>query len=388
MRPASRGIRNNRRGATEKELKPSKQVEPGRQNMDMSFWKAALEAYPDALTVHSSDGTLVFANEKMVRVSNRGRDEMEGKGCAELFHEGEVVCPHEEVLESGKRHSGEKPFKLGGRQFKLVIEPIRNEEGQVAGYMRVMRDVTGAHKLREQLLKAEQLATLGQMVNGLAHDIGTPLNIISGYSEYLLMRSVPEAQGRNEISTILQQTRRIAGYVKQMLDLARPSPIRTDAIDLNDFLADSLDLISHQLRKTDVKASVECLASSPVIYGDASRLRQAFFNLLFNACPKVGAGGSINLMIDRSGDDSEFISVALFGADASGTAHDFSGSLSGLLSPDCQAVSEELGLTLAREAFDRLSAKIISSDAGSQGMHLVVKLPIRGLNEATAHGNK
>lgn len=351
------------------------------------FWRAALEAYPEAITVHSSDGIVLYASERLAKIYNRRTEEIEGKGCSELFHGAGVICPHEDALVSGSVYQADKPFLIEGRYFRLAIEPIRTESGQVVGFMRILRDVTDAHKAREQLLKAEQFATLGQMINGLAHDVGTPLNIISGYSEYVLMRSAPGAQGYTEVSTILQQTRRIAEYIKQMLDLARPSPGRTEAITLNNFFSELLDLINHQLRKSDVKASVKGLAGPPVIYGDAPLLRQAFFNLMLNACQSVGAGGSIDIVVEEAKEDLNYVNVALFGADALGHGHDFSISLKGFLSTGGESVIEGLGLTLARELFDRLAAGINSTDAGTQGKGLIIKLPIKGGSEAATHNN-
>lgn len=388
MRPASRETRSNRLEKKEGESNPSRQSNSPSFNGSADFWKAALGAHPDVLTVHSPYGVVLFANEKMLEICGRRIDEIQGRNCSDLFHSEDSYCPHEEVMETGVTYKARQPVLMWERYFNLTIDPIRDESGRVAGYLRTMRDVTDIHKLREQLIRAEQLATLGQMINGIAHDVGTPLNIISGYSEYLLMRLKTDAQGYNEISTILQQTRRIAEYIKQMLDLARPAQGRADAIALNSFLKDSIDLISHHLRKTDVKAALSDLEVAPVIYGDAPRLRQAFFNLFLNACCKVGGGGSIDIVIGGRDGDSNFVKVSLFGVDAAGKAHDFSNSLRGFISSGGEQALEDLGLTLARELFDRFGATISSYDAGERGRPVVVKLPIKVGSEASPHINR
>src|SRR5262249_1080458 len=152
----------------------------------------------------------------------------------------------------------------------------------------------------------------------IAHDVGTPLNIISGYAEYLLMRTKAEETGRKELTAILEQTRRVAEYIRIMLDMARPSQGRGDAMEFKGFLGDSLELMGSHLRKAGVRVTLSCKSTPPVIYGDGPRLRQAFFNLILNAGRRVGAGGQLELNIEQSPDLPGYITVMLTGADREG----------------------------------------------------------------------
>src|SRR4029453_8016189 len=119
--------------------------------------------------------------------------------------------------------------------------------------IRLMREDTSERRMNAQLRQAERFATLGQLLSGVAHDVGTPLNVISGYAEFLLMRTKPEGQGYKELNAILEQTRRIASVISQALDLSRVSQGRVDAIEIKALLSDSLVLVGHFLRRADVK---------------------------------------------------------------------------------------------------------------------------------------
>src|SRR5262249_39535861 len=155
-------------------------------------------------------------------------------------------CPHEDILRS--IGEAEVTTVLGPKTYQVVLSAVVDSKGLACGFTRTMIEIVD-HPTSKSLLKLERMGTLEQMISGIAHDVGTPLGIISGYSEYLLMRSKAGEAGHKELSTILQQTRRIADSIKQMLDLVRPSTGRTDAIGLKGFLDELMELMGHQLRK-------------------------------------------------------------------------------------------------------------------------------------------
>jgi signal transduction histidine kinase len=228
---------------------------------------------------------------------------------------------------------------------------------------------------QDALLKVEHFATLGQMMSGIAHDVGTPLNIISGYAEYLLMRTKPEETGHKELMAILEQTRRVAEYIRIMLDLARPSQGRVDAIELKGFLGDSLDLMGSHLRKASVRVVLDCKSAPPVIYGDGPRLRQAFFNLLLNAGKRLGAGGQLELIIEQPAEMPGFIGVQLLGVDREGRSQNYAESFAGFLSVERRWGAEDMGLALAKEILDDYGAKVAALPVDGRGVALVVYLP-------------
>ena len=163
------------------------------------------------------------------------------------------------------------------------------------------------------------------------------------------MRTGPEGQGRKELTTIIQQTRRIADFIKHMLDLSRPAQGRRDAIELKSFLADSLELIGSHLRKADVKAFLTANAAPSLIYGDGPRLRQAIFNLLMNAGQHLGPGGEIEIAIGESTYPPDFIPILILGTEQGGQAHDFSKSFSSLLTSGQNREGIGMGLSLTRK---------------------------------------
>jgi signal transduction histidine kinase len=267
-----------------------------------------------------------------------------------------------------------------GCPLMVTIDPLLNASGSAIGFVRVMRELEG----QSDAVEPSRLAILGRMLSGTAHDLGTPLNIILGYTEYLLMRTRSDAPGYRELSTILEQTKRISDSIRKMLDLGREG--RTDAIGLKGFLDESIGLLAREIRKADVSVSVNCNANPPLIYGDAAQLRQAFINLLLIASQRVGAGGEVEIVLEESAEDSaDGVLISFVGTEAGGRRHNFAQSFASLLHPADRTVAMGSGFLLAREILNSLGARLDAVDAGELGNSLVVYLP-RGGSLATPGG--
>lgn len=344
-------------------------------------WRLLLDAMTDGISIHAADGRIEQANQAVAAICGKSRDELIGLYCSDVFHRGSGECPHEMVVLTGQNARVEFPSDDGGRFFRVTLDPI-SDGGEVVGYIRVTRDVTERVRTQEALVRAERFATLGQMISGIAHDVGTPLSIISGYTEYLLMRTTPGGPGHKELSTILNQTRRIAEFIRQLLDLARPDQGRSDAIGLKGFLDEVVELMGHHLRKAGVTPTLVCKVRPPLIYGDAPRLRQALFNLLMNACQCLGAAGQLEITLDESAGQLGFVQIVLSGVDGAGKPHDFAGSFAGFISPGRTDRVTGLGLSLTREILDGFGAKVASVETAGGGSALSISLPISAKDPA------
>ncbi|MFP5260322.1 MAG: histidine kinase dimerization/phospho-acceptor domain-containing protein [Blastocatellia bacterium] len=339
------------------------------------MWKQVLDKVDEGISIHSATGEILYANQKLLETLGKTYSEVVGSTCAHMFHAASPDCPHERVLKTNESAECEVAFDGGDRVFAVTVSPIGGGQRGAEGYARVLRDVTEERRARATLLRAEHFATLSQMISGIAHDLGTPLNIISGYSEYLLMRTKPDGQGYKELSTILQQTRRIADFIRHMLDLVRPVQGRKDAIELRGFFAESIDLMGHHFRKADVKVSVDSKISPRLFYGDAPRLRRAMFNLLLNAVRQVGQGGRLEIAIDEAPQKPDFTMIMLGGVGKDGAAHDFSRSFAGFLGGKDGESSAGMGLSVAREVLREFGAEVDSFTVAERGVPLVVFLP-------------
>ncbi|HVG20089.1 MAG TPA: histidine kinase dimerization/phospho-acceptor domain-containing protein [Blastocatellia bacterium] len=374
MRSAPKKIRAEKNGLESRAVS----ADPSHSHVNLEsagFWRQILDRVDESISIHSPTGEILYANQKLLETFGKSYSEVVGSTCLSMFHNAESACPHEQALETNASIECEMTLDEGARVFTVTIAPLRNGLQKAEGYIRLMRNVTEKRRTQEQLLRAEHFATLSQMISGIAHDLGTPLNIISGYSEYLLMRTKPDGQGHKELSTNLQQTRRTANFIRHLLDLARPVQGRKDAIDLKSFFVESLDLMGHHFRKADVKVSVDSKITPHLLYGDAPRLRRAVFNILLNAVGQVGRGGRLELVIDESPQKPGFTMIVLGGVEQDGADHDFSRSFAGFLRGTESEGPMGLGLSLAREVLREFGAEVDSFTVAGRRGPLVVFLP-------------
>ena len=336
-------------------------------------WCAVLDLVSDPISVHLVTGEIVWANKKLCEIYSITLSDLRGLSSEQAFHTEGAVTLDKQACGSPQM---EGEVTIRGRVWSVTIEPLSADEKSL-GFVRQMHDVTDQRRARRQLLDAEKFASLGQMLFGIAHNIGTPLNIISGYSEFLLMRMKPDEQGHKELSAILDQTKRITLLLSEALDVVRPGHKPLSTIDVKALLADVLSLAAHYFRKTEVTVQLTCGMGSPLIYGEAPQLRQAFFSLMLNASQSVGVGGHLEVVIAASHGMPEYLSVSLWGTEGSGQAHNFSRSFQSFVEGGNELVANGVGLSLAMQVLDAAGAMVAFEGSEVRGVPIVLHLPVR-----------
>lgn len=172
---------------------------------------------------------------------------------------------------------------------------LRGSTDAVEGAVLAIEDVTDRVALELEVQQAEKLAVVGQLAAGIAHQIGTPLNVISGSAEYLMMEWGTDRPRPRELEIIVAQTDRITKLIHQLLNFARPARMALQPVKLNDLLRDVLGLTEHPIAKERISIKTDLQDDLPAIAGDANQLEQAFLNIVINAWHAMPAGGTLAL---------------------------------------------------------------------------------------------
>ncbi|OGB94795.1 MAG: hypothetical protein A2Z31_09785 [candidate division NC10 bacterium RBG_16_65_8] len=191
-------------------------------------------------------------------------------------------------FEHETRHRGRVVLNVHGSS-------LRGADGDIAGAVLALEDVTDRVTLAQEVQQAEKLAVVGQLTAGIAHQIGTPLNVISGSAEYLMMEWGDDKARPEELEIIIAQTDRIAKLIRQLLNFARPARMESRSLDLHELLRTVLALTEHQIAKEGIAVTTDVEADLPPILGDANQLEQAFLNIVINAWHAMPGGGSLAL---------------------------------------------------------------------------------------------
>lgn len=149
--------------------------------------------------------------------------------------------------------------------------------------------------LERSLRQSDKLASVGQLAAGLAHEIGTPLNIIGGRAEFLLRRPRGREEIADNLQTIRSQIDRIAGIVRQLLEFSRRREPAFRRVELAPLIEKVIGLLEHKIAEKNVRVDLRIDAPLPSIPADADQLQQVFLNLLLNSLHALQPGGRIQI---------------------------------------------------------------------------------------------
>jgi two-component system NtrC family sensor kinase len=172
--------------------------------------------------------------------------------------------------------------------------------GRGAGPPRRTADETAARiAALEQLRHAERLTTVGRLASALAHEVGTPLNVVAGHAQMIARGRVPDGETTESAKVIVAQCERMTRIVRHILDYARRRPPKTLTADLRDVARGTVELLAPMARSrgVEVTGNLEICAVAQV---DASQIQQALINLIMNAVQASQEGGSVEVTLSRT----------------------------------------------------------------------------------------
>ncbi len=258
------------------------------------FERAQVGACVVVLAPDATDCTLA-ANAQLKLIF--GYDPAAGDAVVQPFETGRFVDPlaRANLVERLERDGAVTDFLV--RVRRIDFTPIWTEitaqaERQPGGRLVVealVRDVSDRKKLDDQtrdlygqLLQAEKLASLGQTISGIAHELNNPLATILSWAERLVPRQ-KDPDGRRGLEIILSEAERAARIVRNLLTFARKRHTTRTMVDLNQVVGETLALRSYEQRVTNIDVLTALAAGLPQVFADPHQLQQVLLNLVINA---------------------------------------------------------------------------------------------------------
>jgi len=198
------------------------------------------------------------------------------------------------------------------RTVNVAIAPLVTKKFNVIGRLIIMDDITERVELEAQLSQSDKLSSIGLLAAGVAHEVNTPLAVISSYAQMLLKQVQGDTQKRVLLEKITRQTFRASEIVNNLLNFSRTSGAEFTDVDVNKVISDTLALLEHQFRTSRIKVQDELGRQLPLINGNPGRLQQVFLNLFLNAKDAMLNGGT--LRITTSNGDGVSVVVSDTGA--------------------------------------------------------------------------
>ncbi|PYV69355.1 MAG: histidine kinase, partial [Acidobacteria bacterium] len=160
------------------------------------------------------------------------------------------------------------------RTVNVAIAPLVTKKFSVVGRLIIMDDITERVELEAQLSQADKLSSIGLLAAGVAHEVNTPLAVISSYAQMLSKQLQGDEKKSTVLEKITRQTFRASEIVNNLLNFSRTSGAEFTEVDVNRVILDTLSLLEHQFRTAKVRVHDELAPHLPSIQGNAGRLQQ------------------------------------------------------------------------------------------------------------------
>jgi two-component system NtrC family sensor kinase len=181
------------------------------------------------------------------------------------------------------------------RVVNVAIAPLVTKKFSVIGRLIIMDDITERVDLEAQLSQADKLSSIGLLAAGVAHEVNTPLAVISSYSQMLAKQVQGDPQKSALLEKITRQSFRASEIVNNLLNFSRTSTTEFTGVDVNKIITETLALLEHQFKTSRVSVQDYRCQHLPLINGNPGRLQQVFLNLFLNARDAMPSGGTLKI---------------------------------------------------------------------------------------------
>jgi len=244
------------------------------------------------------EGRIEFWNTQLEQLIGVRRADAIGRTVQEIFPAdlgSEIAARSDE-----ERVTNLYKFPLRNRDGRTLvvnvsIAPLAGKSAERLGRLILVEDITQRMQLEEQLVQTEKLTSLGLLAAGVAHEVNTPLAVISNYIQ-MLAKQLPPNDPRHKLTDkIVSQTFRASEIVNNLLSFSRTGAAGFKEVSLNQVIEETLTLVAHPFRAANVQVIKNLGGDLPSMLGSSNRLQQVFLNLFLNAKDAMPSGGMLEV---------------------------------------------------------------------------------------------
>ncbi len=272
------------------------------------------------LLVINRDNKICWANKRLLGNHPLGKNIL-NRTCFDAYCHLQSVpadCPSIKVFDTGRLNQVERVVYNHHKKkfFNVISSPIVDKDGKVVQVLELIQDITEKKqeeekqkKLQQQLMHSDRLISIGRLAAGVAHEINTPLAILSGMIQGFLERNNSfSMETTKEFKTMQRVTKRIEKIVDSLLELSHiEGNEQPKLVNINELIRDTTSLIIEQFTKKNKKIILRLSSSLPKIKGYAEQLQQVFMNLLINADDATESDDTISITTNQK--DKKIINI-------------------------------------------------------------------------------
>ena len=240
----------------------------------------------DPLLVVTPQGEIIQVNSALLKAAKKSLDEVIGKGICQIIHGGRwphIKCPLEEFLLTNSYRVEDTRLPGLNGEYSLTVVPVEQGPKGKELILLIARKLTQDEVRKVESIRTAQLAAIGELAAGVAHEVNNPINGIINFAQLLYDDAPEESEQAMILKKIVQEGERIAAITYNLLSFARENENEQTLVDINEVVLDSLSLIEHQLKNGGIILTTDLVQPSMLIVGNHMQLMQVVLNIISNS---------------------------------------------------------------------------------------------------------
>ncbi len=348
------------------------------------FASSILKSMASGLLVVDQRGVVVRANDGACSILKLAQKELVGLNLAATPNLHEISAVVEQTRTTGiPTDRAEVTVSLVDQQVPLGVSTSMLEDygGHTTGVLCTFRDLSRLKKMAEEVKRSQQLASLGEMAAGIAHEVRNPLNSVQGFAQLLLEAAEKRADNSEAeyAGIIIEEVGRIDRIVQDLLDFARQRGITMSAINIADLLSGIVRQVQPEAKEKSIEIQFqEPPEPRPVVMGSVDKLKQLFLNVIRNAYQSCSPGGKVEagITVGRAPNGVYPEAIVNIKDDGCGMPQE---TLDKIFNPffTTKDIGTGLGLSICQKIAEQHSGRIEVDSTPGLGSTFSVHLPMR-----------
>jgi signal transduction histidine kinase len=254
-------------------------------NRAIAKWENLFTSIQDPALIVSSDNIILDANPATFAAARKTREEVIDKKVCDILHGGRAagaLCPLEAQISTRKSMINEAELRGLNGNYLITLSPLTPTKGHQEATLLIARDLTEEEQMKAEAMRAAQLASVGELAAGVAHEINNPINGIINYAQ-IILDDPHDSENIDNLHRIIKEGKRIAGIVSNLLDFARRHEDSQAPVVLQQIIMNCIDLINHQLKKDSIILELNVPDTLPLIMCNSQQIQQVLLNIMSNA---------------------------------------------------------------------------------------------------------
>ncbi|WP_305025913.1 ATP-binding protein [Paenibacillus lacisoli] len=345
----------------------------------------SVKEYLESVINQTADAIHVWDQDRVIMRVNRAFEELYGWKAREVVGRPSPIVPDYLKGEDTERlqlmlEGIQVPPMESLRQKKdgtlvevsISTSAVRDEAGEIMGFISVSRDITSRNRMEELLRRSEKLTTVGQLAAGVAHEIRNPLTTLRGFLQF---QQETQKLNPQHIDLMLSELDRINLIVSEFLILAKPQAVRFQDKDLRFILGDVVSLLDSQAHLYDVQFDLKLGQQEAMVHCEENQLKQVFINVLKNSMEAMPKGGHIRMILSLHAKDQQAMAELVIEDEGIGIPADMMAKLGEPFLTNKES-GTGLGLMVSQRIIQSHGGTLEIESEEGKGTKVMIQLPL------------